>query len=243
MHVDRFRALFLGGAALVSLVVVACGPEPTLAPTAVPPTSPATPDAAALATPLPAQSTPAPTTPARTPVPTPRPTLAAAAPPAPTPIATPTAALSPTATSLPSPASTSTPAPIPAFTPAPLPLELLSPQDGASSEVSAVRVLGKTMMDTVAEINGVPVEVEADGSFRRDLVLEEGPNTIQVMVTDRLGRAETRQQRSLLLRLPSHCLSASSTLGTGGRCGSLTSGYWESPNRTRWWRQTATRWK
>ena len=59
-------------------------------------------------------------------------------------------------------------------------------------EVAAVRVLGNTQIGAVATINGAPVEIEADGRFQRDLALEVGLNTINVVVTDQLGRAESR---------------------------------------------------
>ena len=59
-------------------------------------------------------------------------------------------------------------------------------------EVAAVRVLGNTQIGAVATINGAPVEIEADGRFQRDLALEVGLKTINVVVTDRLGRAESR---------------------------------------------------
>ncbi|MDA1349285.1 MAG: hypothetical protein O3A47_10560 [Chloroflexi bacterium] len=71
---------------------------------------------------------------------------------------------------------------------APLTLDLLSPRDGAGVEIGAVRVLGKTQMDAIVGINQVPVELAADGSFVRDLILDDGANLIEAAATDISGR-------------------------------------------------------
>ncbi len=64
--------------------------------------------------------------------------------------------------------------------------------DGASSEIRAIRVLGKTRMDAVVGINGIPVEVAADGSFQHDTVLDEVENAIEVVAEGLPGEAELR---------------------------------------------------
>ncbi len=74
--------------------------------------------------------------------------------------------------------------------PGPLTLELMYPVNGASSEIPAVTILGKTRSDAVVEINGVSVEVAADGSFQRDMVLGEGENEFEVTVESLSGEAE-----------------------------------------------------
>ncbi|MBI4329051.1 MAG: hypothetical protein HY685_04200 [Chloroflexi bacterium] len=98
-----------------------------------------------------------------------------------------TVQLSPTPTS--EPAAALTPSPPPAGTPAAVPviLELLSPQDGAMVETGAVRVFGKARPDAIVGIEGVPVEVREDGTFQRDLPLEEGSNIIEVAASDLSG--------------------------------------------------------
>ena len=50
-----------------------------------------------------------------------------------------------------------------------------------------MRVLGITRPDAVAAVDGVPVEISADGSFQSDLILEEGANAIEVVATDLSG--------------------------------------------------------
>lgn len=177
---DRFKMLSLLTAMLVSFGLVACGQEPTSAPTPSPSPARATPGGGAIATRPLAQPTPSPTS-----TDAPSPTLT----PAPTRQATPTAKPSPKPTTLPAPISTPTPAPAPASTALPLTLELLSPQDGASSEIGAVRVLGKTRVDAVVGVNGVPVDVAVNGGFQRDIPLEEGVNLIEVVATGLSGES------------------------------------------------------
>ena len=179
---DRFKMLSLLTVMLVSFGLVACGQEPTPAPTAAPSPARATPGGDAIATRPPVQPTPSPASTAA-----PSPTLT----PAPTRQATPTAKPSPKPTPLPAPISTPTPtpAPAPASTALPLTLELLSPQDGASSEIGAVRVLGKTRVDAVVGVNGVPVDVAVNGGFQRDIPLEEGVNLIEVVATGLSGES------------------------------------------------------
>ena len=95
--------------------------------------------------------------------------------------ATPGPTLSPAATELPSATA------VPPATPAPLMLEVQAPQDGAGVEIEALRVLGQTRVDAVVGINGIPVEVSADGSFTYDISLEEGINLVEVVATDLTG--------------------------------------------------------
>ncbi len=92
-------------------------------------------------------------------------------------------------TSTPGPA---TPTPVPTPIP-PLTLRLLAPLDGAGVEIGAVGVLGKTRPDAVVAVNGVPVEVDATGTFRHDIVLEDGANLIEVVASDLFGGFESAQ--------------------------------------------------
>ncbi|MBM3957661.1 MAG: hypothetical protein FJ313_06370, partial [Gemmatimonadetes bacterium] len=60
-------------------------------------------------------------------------------------------------------------------------------------EIQAVRVLGKTGVDAVVAVNGVPVAVTADGSFQHDVTLQPDINTIEVAATDLSGRSAVKQ--------------------------------------------------
>lgn len=189
---DRFKTLLLLAAMLVSFGLIACGQEPTLAPTAVPSTAKVTSAGAEIATRAPAQPKPSPTSTAALSLTlTPAATVQAAPTltPEPTRQDTPTAKSSPGPTALPAPISTPTPVPSPVSTVVPLTLELLSPQDGAISEIGAVRVLGITRVDAVVGVNGIPVDVATDGGFQRDITLEEGANFIEVVATGLSGEA------------------------------------------------------
>ncbi len=94
--------------------------------------------------------------------------------------------------------SAPTPTPVtdgsgPGATPGTLSLEVSSPQDGAGSEIGAVRVFGRTRADAVVGVNGVPVTPGADGSFQHDVVLTSGINLIEVVATDIGGETLTEQ--------------------------------------------------
>ncbi len=98
------------------------------------------------------------------------------------------------APSTPTPGATApAPSPVPTSAPDALTLEVLSPQDGAGVEIGAVRVLGRTRPDAVVGVNGTPVTPEADGSFQHDVLLEPGPNLIEVVATDVSGAVQSRE--------------------------------------------------
>jgi uncharacterized protein YfaP (DUF2135 family) len=52
--------------------------------------------------------------------------------------------------------------------------------------------LGQTRLDAAVAVNGIPVEVESDGTFQRDILLEEGANLIEVVSTDLYGQLSSR---------------------------------------------------
>ena len=86
----------------------------------------------------------------------------------------------------PTPTDTAVPRPSPDATQTAesLPLTLLAPRDGAGVEAGAVTILGQTRQDAVVGVNGIPVDVRADGSFTYGLILEKGANVIEVVATD-----------------------------------------------------------
>ena len=105
-------------------------------------------------------------------------------PPTPTTIPQPTAETSPTPTDTAVPRPSPEASPTDTTTPGTLPLTLLAPRDGAGVEAGAVTILGKTRQDAVVGVNGIPVDVRADGSFTYGLILEKGANVIEVVATD-----------------------------------------------------------
>ena len=70
--------------------------------------------------------------------------------------------------------------------------ELFSPVDGIVSEVGSIRVLGRAEPGAWAIVNETPVAAGADGFFQFDLILDEGPNTIEVAAANAGGRTQTR---------------------------------------------------
>jgi hypothetical protein len=117
------------------------------------------------------------------------------------PTALPTAQIGGTPTAMVTPASTpesfakSTVAPvaapttaIPASTLVPLTLDILSPVDGVELEVGTLRLIARTRPDAVVVVNGVPLDVDLDGQFHQDMLLEEGTNLIEVVSSDISGQ-------------------------------------------------------
>ncbi len=128
----------------------------------------------------------------------PTPTVAATATPVPVPTATPipvpTATPAPTATVVPpTPVPTSTPVPVPTSTPTPksgtfnlsLDFEGLGEESVVRSETVLLR--GLTSPDAIVSVNGVIVQVQADGTFELTLLLEAGPNIVDVVASDLSG--------------------------------------------------------
>jgi len=72
------------------------------------------------------------------------------------------------------------------------PLTILSPQEGTGIEVGVVRVMGKTRLDASVAVNGVTVDVAADGTFKRDVLLEPGTNLIRFTATASSGQSQTQ---------------------------------------------------
>ncbi|MGA1820950.1 MAG: hypothetical protein ACMUIG_00325, partial [Thermoplasmatota archaeon] len=71
---------------------------------------------------------------------------------------------------------------IPDTTPPSLSLE--SPSDGLTLDRPVVAVYGKTEFDAVLSVNGILVKVRSDGSFKCNISLHDGINTIVVTATD-----------------------------------------------------------
>lgn len=69
---------------------------------------------------------------------------------------------------------------------------ILSPLNGTGVEIAAARLLGATS-GTKAEVNGNPLELNANGLFQQDLVLRRGLNLLEVTAFSPSGKTETRQ--------------------------------------------------
>ena len=118
-----------------------------------------------------------------------------------------TVPVAPTATLSPAPVPTTTPVPTatvtPVPTPTPEPTATATPRtetfnlsldfEGISDE-SVVRsqtvlLRGRTAADAIVSVNGVIVEVQSDGTFELTLVLEPGPNLVEIVASDLDGNS------------------------------------------------------
>jgi bacillopeptidase F len=61
---------------------------------------------------------------------------------------------------------------------------VLSPDDDSVVSTPEIPVSGMTVPDSYLTVNGIPIVVEGDGSFTTTVVLEEGPNLIEVIASD-----------------------------------------------------------
>ncbi|MBA7699505.1 hypothetical protein ES703_108202 [subsurface metagenome] len=119
--------------------------------------------------------------------------LVAACAPAPGEI-TPTPTPEPTPT--PTPAPEPTPAPKPEPTPEPTPtpeffLTVTQPADDSIISTDKVEVRGRTSPGALVSINGELVEVDEEGNFTMMVVLEEGPDIIEVIASDLEGNQQS----------------------------------------------------
>ncbi|HLF03687.1 MAG TPA: hypothetical protein VI855_00495 [Dehalococcoidia bacterium] len=96
----------------------------------------------------------------------------------------------PAATSAPPPAPSSSAKPATDIVPASFFLEVTAPQNEAVVTVSPLPVQGQTTPDSVTTVNGLVVEVDAQGQFLAQVNLEEGPNFIEVLASDFDGHQE-----------------------------------------------------
>ena len=108
---------------------------------------------------------------------------------------TPTSVITPTPTAKQTPTITSAHTYIPTPSPTVLLLQITQPIDGAQVSTSAVLVTGKTIPGAVVSVSiDDTVEianVDQNGNFSVTVNLEEGPNLIEVVASDRLGNEKS----------------------------------------------------
>ncbi len=85
-----------------------------------------------------------------------------------------------------------TPPPIPEPTPKPeFFLTVTEPADNSIINADKVEVRGRTTPGAVVSVNGELAEVDEEGNFTMIVVLEEGPNIIEVIASDLEGNQES----------------------------------------------------
>ncbi|MBA7665027.1 hypothetical protein ES703_73093 [subsurface metagenome] len=88
-----------------------------------------------------------------------------------------------------------TPTPTPEPTPAPKPeffLTVTEPTDNSIINADKVEVMGRTTPGAIVSVNGELADVDGEGNFTMMVVLEEGPNIIEVIASDLEGNEESR---------------------------------------------------
>jgi uncharacterized protein YfaP (DUF2135 family) len=65
-----------------------------------------------------------------------------------------------------------------------LPLTVTQPLNETTVYAADLVVKGQTESDAVVSVDGVTVEVDAEGKFSTTVALEEGPNPIEVYASD-----------------------------------------------------------
>ena len=147
------------------------------------------------------------------------PTLVATSPPVATPTLFPSPSPEPPATPTPTPAPTPTPEPtetptrdLPPATPAQTPsgtdtpggpiLAVYAPEDGAVVPGDSVVVYGQTEPGARVLISGVEAEVDSEGGFRVDVLLEPGENSMEIAAVAGNGERSQVSRRVTSLALP-----------------------------------------
>jgi len=88
-----------------------------------------------------------------------------------------------------------TPPPTAEPTPAPKPeffLTVPEPTDNSIFNADKVEVMGRTTPGAIVSVNGELADVDEEGNFTMMVVLEEGPNIIEVIASDLEGNEESR---------------------------------------------------
>ncbi len=69
-------------------------------------------------------------------------------------------------------------------------LKVLTPENESVVRTSSIEVSGSTVLDAVVTVNGDVVEVDSEGRFSTRLILDPGPNVVEIIASDFTGRQE-----------------------------------------------------
>lgn len=75
-----------------------------------------------------------------------------------------------------------------------IPLHVMWPPDKFNVDVGRIPVIGTTRSDAVVSVNGTAITVNADSGFHQEIILQEGPNAIEITSSDFLGNSQTVQR-------------------------------------------------
>jgi glucodextranase-like protein len=65
-----------------------------------------------------------------------------------------------------------------------LTVRVLQPEEGATYQTDTVKVKGEAPPETVVTVNDDILIVGSDGKFETEVLLEEGPNVIEIVASD-----------------------------------------------------------
>ena len=77
---------------------------------------------------------------------------------------------------------------ITALAPQPFQLVITEPKDQSIVRENPIRIFGRSSPDAVVSVDGVSVTVDAIGIFSAMVLLDDGPNVIDVVATNNDGR-------------------------------------------------------
>jgi hypothetical protein len=77
---------------------------------------------------------------------------------------------------------------------------VLSPIDNTIVSTQEIPVSGLASPNAVVSINGTLIDIDVDGTFTTTLLLDEGPNLIEVLATNLAGEEE--YQPLLVIYIP-----------------------------------------
>ena len=75
-----------------------------------------------------------------------------------------------------------------------IPLQVVWPPSDFDVEVGRIPVIGTTRPDAMVSVNGTSVTVNLEGVFRHEILLQDGPNVVEVTASDLMGNSQTVQR-------------------------------------------------
>ncbi len=92
-----------------------------------------------------------------------------------------------------SPTGTSAPTTVPTSTQNNLPLSITAPIDKSTVATATISVKGKTGAKAQVAVNDVETTADASGNFSASVALDEGENTIFIVVNDAAGNVTEKE--------------------------------------------------
>ena len=75
-----------------------------------------------------------------------------------------------------------------------VPLHMIWPPDEFNVDVGRISIIGTTRSDAVVSVNGTAITVNGESGFHQEVILQEGPNLVEITASDFLGNSQTVQR-------------------------------------------------